>query len=79
MKVREGAWYTTQRGRVVGPLKRMTHSVREMYHHDSYFEPGIWDEFGRCTHPETKTGYSYGNLVAETTQPEGEENVSLVE
>ena len=72
MIVREGCWYTTQRGRVVGPVEIMTHSKQETYHYNDYFEPGIWDIFGRCSHPETKTGYSYGNLVAETTQPEGE-------
>lgn len=72
MMVREGAWYITERGRVVGPLRDMTHSVRETYQHESYFEPGLWDRFGRCDHPETKTAYSYGNLVSETVQPEGE-------
>ena len=73
MRVHEGAWYTTQTGRVVGPLQRMKHSVTETYWHDDYHETGIWDRFGRCSHPETRTGHSYGNLVCETTEPRQEE------
>lgn len=75
MRVEAGKWYATQRGRVVGPLQRMRHAVAETYLHDDYFETGIWDRFGRCSHPETKTGYSYGNLVCEATQPKQEEMI----
>ena len=74
MRVREGAWYTTQKGRVVGPLQRMKHAVLETYWHNDYFETGIWNKYGRC-HPETKTGYSYGNLIGETTEPKQEEMI----
>ena len=74
MRVREGAWYVTQKGRVVGPLQRMNHAVLETYWHNDYFETGIWNKYGRC-HPETKTGYSYGNLICETTEPEQEETI----
>ena len=75
MIVREGAWYATQRGRVVGPLKLLKHAKIESFWHDDYHETGIWGVDGRCTHPESKTGYSYGNLVCETTQPKQEETV----
>lgn len=74
MLIQEGKWYVTQKGRVVGPLQRMKHSVLETYWHNDYFETGIWNKYGRC-HPETKTGYSYGNLICETTEPEQEETI----
>ena len=74
MLIQEGKWYVTQKGRVVGPLQRMKHSVLETYWHNYYFETGIWNKYGRC-HPETKTGYSYGNLICETTEPEQEETI----
>lgn len=76
MRVETGKWYATQRGRVVGPLQRMKHAVAETYWHDDYHETGIWDRFGRCFHPESRTGYSYGNLVQEV---EESADVSLVE
>jgi hypothetical protein len=73
MLIQENKWYATQRGRVVGPVQRMNHAITETYWHDNYFETGIWDRFGRCSHPETRTGYSYGNLVCETVEPKQEE------
>jgi hypothetical protein len=74
MLIRDGAWYATQRGRVVGPVQRMSHTVTEAFWFEDYFETGIWDRFGWC-HPETRTGYSYGNLVCETEQPKQEETM----
>ena len=74
MRVEAGKWYATQKGRVVGPLQHMNHAVLETYLHEDYFETGIWDRFGRC-HPETKTGYSYGNLICETVEPKQEEMI----
>jgi hypothetical protein len=55
----------------------MNHAVTESYLHDDYFETGIWDRFGRC-HPETHTGYSYGNLICETVEPKQEEMMQCV-
>lgn len=77
MLIQEGKFYATQRGRVVGPLQRMKHTLAETYWHDDYFETGLWDRFGRC-HPETKTGYSYGNLICETIEPKQEEMMQCV-
>ena len=74
MRVEAGKWYATQKGRVVGPLQQMNHAITESFWFEDYFETGIWDRFGRC-HPETKTGYSYGNLICETTEPEQEETI----
>ena len=75
MLIQEGKFYATQRGRVIGPVMRMKYALTETYWHDDYFEPGLWDMLGRC-HPETKTGYSYGNLISETVQPKQEEEIS---
>lgn len=68
MRVEAGKWYATQTGRVVGPVQRMNHAVTESFWFEDYFETGIWNKFGWC-HPETKTGYSYGNLVQEVEEP----------
>lgn len=76
MRVEAGKWYATQTGRVVGPLQRMNHAITESFWFEDYFETGIWDRFGRCSHPESRTGYSYGNLVQEVEEPA---DVSLVE
>ena len=72
MKVRAGAWYITQRGRIVGPLQLMSHMLTESYEFKHYDEPGIWNRFGKCNHPETKTGWTYGNLLSETAEPKQE-------
>lgn len=69
MRVQEGRWYATQRGRVVGPLQRMHHMIQETYWYPDYWETGIWDARGRCGHPETKTGWSYGDLTQEVEEP----------
>jgi len=52
----------------------MNHTPTETFWFEDYFETGIWDRFGWC-HPETRTGYSYGNLVCETEQPKQEETM----
>lgn len=66
MRVYEGAYYVTQRGRIVGPLRRMQNSMHPQFYFDDEFEAGIWNQYGRCNNPETKTGFSYGDLVCET-------------
>jgi hypothetical protein len=52
----------------------MNHAVTESFWFEDYFETGIWNRFGWC-HPETKTGYSYGNLVQEVEEPAHETNL----
>lgn len=79
MNLREGGFYETERGRVVGPLTRMRHSVEETYYHDSFLEPGLWRANGRCIHPESKTGWSYGNITKETKKRSEDELLCLVE
>lgn len=64
MRISEGAYYATQRGRIVGPLLRMQSTPNQFYFDDD-FESGIWNQHGCCNNPETKTGFTYGNLVCE--------------
>jgi hypothetical protein len=53
----------------------MNHTPTETFWFEDYFETGLWDRFGRCSHPETRTGYSYGNLICETIEPKQEETM----
>lgn len=65
MIVSQGKFYTTAKGRTVGPLQQITILGATMFLNDCNFEPGIWTEKGKCQHKETKTGWTYGNLIGE--------------
>lgn len=64
----EGKWYTTQRGRIIGPIRPLIGALTPSVWFDDYFETGIWDQNGRCQ-TWTKTWHSYGDLLQEVDEP----------
>lgn len=65
MTPQAGKCYKTAKGRVVGPLLKSVILGATVFIFDDYWEPGLWMYDGRCAYKESKTAWSYGNLVEE--------------